>query len=81
MLVNIGRQGGQTRGDTMGIFCKRKKFFGKNAIKTEFRRNFKVEGCKVPTDLGPCLGMIVGILKFIESTSLVLLLVPVSYYL
>ena len=46
-------RGGQTRGGLL----QTKKFFVKNAIKTEFKRNFKKGGRKFPTDLGPCLGM------------------------
>ena len=52
--IFIGMQGGVRLG---GVSPQTEKFFVKNAIKTEFKRNFKKGGRKFPTDLGPCLGM------------------------
>ena len=47
------REEGQTR----GVLLQTKKFFVKNAIKIETRRNFRVGGCKFPTAMGLCRDM------------------------
>ena len=53
-IIGSGRQGGGGGVRLEGIAANAKN----SLVKTKIRKNFRVGGCKFPTALGPCLGMI-----------------------